>query len=156
MDLIQPWTGAPFSGAKIVLHHRDGLLTHLRDDIPTIPWRNRWDLPGGGREGDEDPLTCALREAREEYGLTIPPARVTWLRGYAPVQPGGLPGWFAAAPITDAERAAVRFGDEGQRWDWMPFATFLAHPQAIPHLQDRLRDWLAATAPQFLAAVTRG
>jgi 8-oxo-dGTP pyrophosphatase MutT (NUDIX family) len=39
-------------------------------------------FPGGAREGDEDPLSCALRESEEELGL--PRGQVTVL--------GGLPG----------------------------------------------------------------
>jgi 8-oxo-dGTP pyrophosphatase MutT (NUDIX family) len=33
-------------------------------------------FPGGGREGDEDPLECALREAEEEVGLVREDAEV--------------------------------------------------------------------------------
>jgi len=35
------------------------------------------------------------------------------------------------------EIASIRFGDEGQRWQMMPVAEFLAHPQAVPELQRR-------------------
>ena len=47
-----------FSGCKIALLCDDKLLTILRDDISTIPWPNMWELPGGGREGEETPFEC--------------------------------------------------------------------------------------------------
>jgi 8-oxo-dGTP pyrophosphatase MutT (NUDIX family) len=48
---------------------RDGSLLLLRCAFrngPTV-----WILPGGGREEDEDELTCVTREVREETGLTV-------------------------------------------------------------------------------------
>ena len=54
-----------FSGTKIALLNRGAVVAYLRDDKPGIPFRGLWDLPGGGREGDEDPVTCALREVEE-------------------------------------------------------------------------------------------
>lgn len=36
-----------------------------------------WDLPKGLIDEGEDALTCALREAREEFGLAFPPNRLT-------------------------------------------------------------------------------
>lgn len=133
----------PFSGGKIVLHHGGQLLTHLRDDLPTIPWPGYWDLPGGGREGAESPTACILRETYEEYGLSLPAARITFLREYPPLPPRRKPAWFAVAPITAKEIAAIRFGDEGQRWQLMAITEYLSHPLAIPHFQDHIRDWLA-------------
>lgn len=42
-----------------------------------------WDLPKGLIEADETPLVCALREAREEFGLDFPPERLTDLGRHA-------------------------------------------------------------------------
>lgn len=36
-----------------------------------------WDLPKGLMDEGEDALTCALREAREDFGLGFPPDRLT-------------------------------------------------------------------------------
>ncbi|MFB2531128.1 NUDIX hydrolase [Paracoccus sp. p4-l81] len=147
----------PFCGAKIALIHAGHVLTHLRDDIPTIQFPGQWDLPGGGREGDETPLACALRETQEEYGLTLDPATVTWHRIYPPRAPRRRPAHFFAAAVTADQIAAIRFGDEGQGWQAMPIPTFLTHPRAIPHLADNLRDCLTDPAsPFFLAEISRG
>ena len=50
-----------FQGCKIALFCGDKLLVILRDDKENIPWPNMWELPGGGREGDESPFDCAAR-----------------------------------------------------------------------------------------------
>ena len=55
-----------FTGCKIALFCGDSLLTILRDDKASIPWPNMWELPGGGREGDESPFECVAREVYEE------------------------------------------------------------------------------------------
>ena len=47
----------PFHGAKLLLMNQGRMLTLLRDDLAHIPFPAHWDLPGGGREGDEAPVT---------------------------------------------------------------------------------------------------
>lgn len=76
------WKGTPFMGAKIVLLSGDQLLAYKRDNKPDIPFPGMWDLPGGGREGDESPAECALREVEEEFALRIDPGRIVWEREY--------------------------------------------------------------------------
>ena len=45
--------------------------------------------------------------------------------------------WFFAGVISSAEIAAISFGDEGQYWQMMDVAAFLAHPKAVGELQRR-------------------
>ena len=45
--------------------------------------------------------------------------------------------------LSQADIAAIRFGDEGQDWRLMSVVDFLAHPQGVPHLQERLQHYLA-------------
>ncbi|WP_341958584.1 NUDIX hydrolase [Pseudomonas sp. RC10] len=133
---------APFSGAKIAVLCEGQLLIYLRDDIPTIPWPGLWDLPGGGREHDETPLQCALRETHEEFGLTLDPAWIVWQRLYAGQGMHGLDTWFFVAEVPPGTFDQVVFGDEGQRWLISSVEAFLALPDAIPRLQQRLREYL--------------
>jgi len=48
-------------GDKILLFHRD--------NIPTIPHPDHWQLPGGGIEKGESPLEALKRELMEEVSL---------------------------------------------------------------------------------------
>ncbi|NBZ86589.1 NUDIX hydrolase [Stagnihabitans tardus] len=139
-----------FQGAKLALLLGDHVLAYLRDDVPDLAWAGMWDLPGGGREGEESPEACALRELEEEFGLRFGADRLE--HGWAlpsMSRPDRL-GWFFLGRITRDEVEAIRFGDEGQFWKMMPVADFLDHPQGIPPLQERLRmalqesGWVAA------------
>ena len=131
-----------FSGAKIVLHTQQQLIVYLRDDKPSIPFPNQWDLPGGGREDDETPLQCALREVEEEFGLRLPEERIVFSRCYPGANQGSPDSYFMALPISEEEVGLVHFGDEGQRWQMMSFAEYLRHPDAVGFMQSRLKDYL--------------
>ena len=129
-----------FIGAKAALLCEGRLLTYLRDDKPGLPWAGWWDLPGGGREGMESPEECLIREVEEEFGLRLETGRLTYRRVYPAMTGGPLPGVFFAAVITRQDIAAIRFGDEGQRWEMMRLEDFAAHPLAIPALVKRVLD----------------
>ena len=94
-------------------------------------------MPGGGREGDETAEACLLREVKEEFGLRLGPERLLWRRVFPSFSVEGRLSVFFAGRITAAEVAAIRFGDEGQRWEMMPVADFMAHGLAIPEMQRR-------------------
>jgi 8-oxo-dGTP diphosphatase len=130
---------APFCGAKLFLYHGDHLLSYLRDDLPHIPFPGHWDLPGGGREGREPPLSCALRELWEEFGLRLAPQGLSG-RAFPSHQTPGLSSWLFTGAITAQQIATIRFGDEGQMWRMMPLGEFLDHPQAVPHF----KNWISA------------
>lgn len=132
-----------FKGAKIALLRGADVLVYLRDDKPDIPFPNHWDLPGGGREGDETPRECALRELREEFGISLARERIHWSRIYTD------PYWrstthFFVATLAAEEAQGIVFGDEGQCWRFMTIDEFIAHPQGVAHLRMQLADYLAA------------
>ncbi|AKM39168.1 MULTISPECIES: NUDIX hydrolase [Burkholderia] len=134
---------APFSGSKIALFKDREILVYRRDDKPDIPFPGLWDLPGGGREGNETPEACVLRELHEEFGVTIPGSRISWSRVYPSSRPDRLPHWFFASWLSGAEIAAIRFGNEGQEWTLMDVDAYLRLTDAIPHLQARVTDYLS-------------
>ena len=55
----------------IFINDRNQILLLLRDDIPSIPYPNMWDIPGGHVEDDETPEDCIVREMKEEMDLDI-------------------------------------------------------------------------------------
>ncbi|MYZ43005.1 NUDIX hydrolase [Schauerella aestuarii] len=142
------WNGPAFDGAKIALLCGAHVLTYLRDDKDGIPYRGMWDLAGGGREGDESPIACALRETREEFGLIVDPERVVWERLHAPLEAGGLGSYFFVARIEQEAVDAIKFGEEGQRWSLMPINAFLKEVNAVPHLKSRLAAYMLGMAMQ--------
>lgn len=129
-----------FSGTKIALLCDGHVLTYLRDAKPEIPFANKWDLPGGGREGLESPTECALRELREEFGLIVEEGRVHSLTRHSSSMPNGQDTYFCVAELLRGEVESIRFGNEGQCWKMMPIAQYLRHENAVPHLQSRLRS----------------
>jgi len=128
-----------FIGAKAALFQGGRLLTYLRDVRADLPWSGMWDLPGGGREGEETPEACLLRELEEEFGLKLTVDRLIDRRVWPSMTGGPLPGVFFAGHLTLAEVAGISFGDEGQRWEMMPVGAFLTHPLAVPALVERVR-----------------
>ncbi|MCE8553399.1 NUDIX hydrolase [Ruegeria pomeroyi] len=132
-----------FAGAKLALFLGSQLLVIRRDDRPDIPFPDHWDLPGGGREGEESPLDCALRETREEVGLVVPGERVGW--GVSYMRPTGRM-WFFTAHLAEGYVDRIEFGDEGQGWRLMAPADYIRHPRAIPHFADRISQYLESSS----------
>ncbi|WP_425053929.1 NUDIX domain-containing protein [Psychromarinibacter sp. S121] len=136
-----------FDGAKLAVMCDGVVLSLMRDNRPDIPFPGLWDLPGGGREGDETAEDCALRETLEETGLRLDPAWIVWKRLYPNANDlKGPRRWFLVAEVPADVMASARLGDEGQALRWFGVAEFLSRPDAIPHLQRRLRDFLTGRA----------
>ncbi|MET3558945.1 8-oxo-dGTP diphosphatase [Streptococcus rupicaprae] len=131
-----------FSGSKIALLCGDQVLTILRDDKPGIPYPNIWDLPGGGREGNETPFACVAREVYEELGLTITPDQIHWVKSYAGIVNPDKRSVFMVGTFSQSEFDQIRFGDEGQAYKLMAIEEFLKDESIIPQLRQRLGDYM--------------
>ena len=134
------------SGCKIALLCDDRLLTILRDDKASIPYPNMWELPGGGREGEETPFECVQREVFEELGLKLEEADIVWAKAYPGMLDPDKTSIFMVGTITQEEFANIVFGDEGQAYQMMDVSQFLSDKKVIPQLQDRLKDYLEVRA----------
>ena len=133
------WQGTPFLGAKLILFAGPRLIVLRRDFKPGLVWPGYLDFPGGGREGDESPVQCALRETREELGLEIAPDALCFVHRR---ENGPKISWFYAVDIGDGGERDVVFGDEGAGWLTMAPRAFVEAPDAIPHFRDILRQYL--------------
>ena len=67
-----------FHGVKIAVLVDGKLLMHLRDNKPGLFNANMWDFPGGGREQNETPRECAIREVFEEFGINLESESIVW------------------------------------------------------------------------------
>ena len=131
-----------FTGCKIALLCGDSVLTILRDDKPSIPWPNMWELPGGGREGDESPFECAAREVYEELGIHLTEDCLLWSKVYPSMLFEGCQSIFMVGQISQDQFDNITFGDEGQAYKLMSIEEFLGSDKVVPQLQDRVRDYL--------------
>lgn len=55
----------------IFINNKNEILLLLRDNIPSIPYPNKWDLPGGQVEENESPAECIIREMKEELNILL-------------------------------------------------------------------------------------
>ena len=131
-----------FTGCKIALFCGDKLLTILRDDKASIPWPNMWELPGGGREGDESPFECVAREVCEELGIHLTEDCLLWSKVYPSMLFEGKESVFLVGKLAQEQFDQIVFGDEGQGYKLMNIDEFLGSDKVFPQLQDRVRNYM--------------
>ena len=131
-----------FTGCKIALFCGDKLLTILRDDKSNIPYPNTWELPGGGREGDESPFECAAREVYEELGIHLTKDCLHWSKVYPSMLFEEKESVFLVGKLRQEQFDSIVFGDEGQGYRLMSIEEFLSSDKVVPQLQGRVRDYL--------------
>ena len=131
-----------FTGCKIALFCGDKLLVILRDDKENIPWPNMWELPGGGREGDESPFECAAREVFEELGIHLTEDNLLGSKVYPSMLFERKQSVFMVSQLSQEQFDSIVFGDEGQGYKLMSIDEFLGSDKVVPQLQERLKDYL--------------
>lgn len=131
-----------FTGCKIALICEGQILTILRDDKETIPYPNMWDLPGGGREGNETPFECVAREVYEELNIQLSKADVIWFQIYPSMLDGNKKSVFLVGRLTQEQFESIIFGDEGQGYKLVSFEEFLTSDRVVPQLQERVREYV--------------
>lgn len=131
-----------FTGCKIALICGDKILTILRDDKLTIPYPNMWDLPGGGREGDETPFECVAREVYEELSIQLSKDEVIWSETYPGILDEKKQFVFLVGNLSKEGFDCIAFGDEGQGYKLVSLEEFLASDRVVPQLQERVREYM--------------
>ena len=131
-----------FTGCKIALICDGRILTILRDDKPTIPWPNLWELPGGGREGNESPFDCVAREVYEELSIQLSKEDIVWSWIYPSMLDENKNSVFLVGKLTQEQFDSIVFGDEGQGYKLVRLEEFLASDRVVPQLQERVRDYV--------------
>lgn len=131
-----------FTGCKIVLFCGDKILTILRDDKETIPWPNMWELPGGGREGNETPFECVAREVYEELNIQLSKDDIIWSWIYPSMLDENKKSVFLVGQLTQEQFDSIVFGDEGQGYKLVRLEEFLTSDRVVPQLQERVRDYV--------------
>ena len=101
-----------------------------------------WELPGGGREGDESSFECAVREVYEELGIHLTEDCLLWSKVYPSMLYEGRQSVFMVGQLSQDQFDSITFGDEGQAYKLMPIEEFLTSSQVVPQLQGRLMDYL--------------
>ena len=131
-----------FTGCKIALICDGQILTILRDDKEDIPWPNMWELPGGGREGNETPFECVAREVYEELSIQLSKADVIWFQIYPSMLDVNKKSVFLVGRCTQEQFESIIFGDEGQGYKLVSFEEFLTSDRVVPQLQERVREYM--------------
>ena len=131
-----------FTGVKAALLVEQSILVILRDDKPDIPWPNMWELPGGGREGDESSFECVAREVYEELNIQLSKEEVIWSGIYPSMLDGNKKSVFLVGKLTQEQFESIIFGDEGQGYKLVSFEEFLTSDRVVPQLQERVRDYV--------------
>lgn len=131
-----------FHGAKVALFFGAEVLVYRRDNNPDIPFPDMFDLPGGGRENEESGTQCVVRETFEEFGIVVAAEDLTFVEAYPNWRAEGEQALFFVGKLTLDQLENVVFGDEGQYWMTMPVGKFLESDVAVPHLQQRLKQYL--------------
>ena len=131
-----------FHGVKVAILVDGKLLMHLRDNKPGLFNANMWDFPGGGREGEETPQECAIREVKEELSITLKPASFIWEKVFPAQKDPNQKAIFMVAKIEKEELKNIRL-TEGQRWELFDQETFFEKENVIGALKERFRDYLS-------------
>lgn len=105
-------------GAIILENLQGELLLYLRDDKPTIPFPNHWDLFGGHVEEGEEPLETLMRELDEE--LEFDKSKLTEIKFYKNVVVDGAQDAYANEKyiytgILDQPESELKLIEDGQK-----------------------------------------
>lgn len=97
-----------FHGVKVAIVVDNKLLLHLRDNKPGLFNANMWDFFGGGRSGNETPITCAKREVKEELELDLEDDDFVWQKTYSAQKDSNQTAYFMVAQLSGDRITNIR------------------------------------------------
>ena len=106
-----------------VFSRQRGALQVLLIERKHEPFAGKWALPGGFVDENEALETAALRELREETGLTGVALTQVAAFGDPGRDPRGHTVSIAFVTSTDADKAAVLAGDDAAKAEWHAWDT---------------------------------
>ncbi len=130
-----------FHGVKVAVVVDGQILMHLRDDKPGLFNANMWDFAGGGREGDESPIECAVREVEEEFGILLTPESFVWENVYPAQKDPSQKAYFMVAALSPDALPHINL-TEGQKWQLFTQEDFFSDPRVIGALKERFNDYV--------------
>lgn len=131
-----------FSGVKLALIYGSKVVGVLRENSPIIAFSNCWDVAGGPREGTENALECAFREAYKEYGLVLKPESIVWCQEYKDRGCNEPGGFFMVSSITSKQVDQIKLGVKGQCFELYELSDFLEMDNVVPFVKQRLWHYL--------------
>lgn len=128
-----------FSQKAFVFRDDNAFLTLRRTkEAPTHPLH--WDLPGGAIERGEDPTAAALREIKEESGLSV--INLTMFDVASNINEFDE-YWVTLAYTAHTKEQTVHISWEHDKYEWITLDAFITRD--IPDTQRRFAQTLIQT-----------
>jgi ADP-ribose pyrophosphatase YjhB (NUDIX family)/GNAT superfamily N-acetyltransferase len=136
----------PVPGVGLLVEMEGGIVLVRRGQPPFAGW---WALPAGYIEADESVEQAAIRECREETGLTVELLELFGVYSFpeGPVQ-SGIIIFYRARP----REGELRAGDDAQDVDIFP-PDRLPEKLAFRTHREVLKRWVQSRSPEFRAQV---
>lgn len=132
----------PFTGVKAALLDGDRLLVYQRDNKPGLRFAGLWDFFGGGREGNETPYECLVRELNEELKITVAQDQVIFNEIFPAMHDPSQDAYFMVVFLAEKNILEMKFGSEGQACKFVSIDEFLQSGDFVPDLRPRLQSYL--------------
>ena len=141
LPLIFVYAATTKPRSRVLLVHNNHLLL-----VKNWLGAGNWSLPGGGLESNESPAQAAIREIKEELGVTIEPSALKELGQHVAVERGGLKSkyYLYVVKLTDKPTLAVK-ANEITGYIWLPVTDALNAQKGISNtVKQSVEVWSAS------------